>query len=107
MEDREPLVLTFSKELYSIELIKKAAYRLSAAFSFQFGLQSDDIVVSMFPTADLGAQEREEALHRFRTELLDQDLRAQIASETQAVRNAVLAHAFSRTGLQGEQVSEP
>jgi hypothetical protein len=32
--------------------------------------------------------------------VLDQDLRASIARETEPVRNAVLALAFSRTGLQ-------
>ena len=44
---------------------------------------------------DLEAAERE-----LRAEVLDQDLRASIARETEPVRNAILALAFSRTGLQ-------
>ena len=36
----------------------------------------------------------------FRTEVLDQDLRAQIAKETEPLRNLVLSLAFTKTGLQ-------
>ena len=37
----------------------------------------------------------------FKNEVLDQDLRSIIAKETEATRNAVLAFALSKTGLQG------
>ena len=47
-------------------------------------------------------QDEKAALQReFRNEVLDQDLREVIGAETAGVRNAVLAYAFSRTGLQG------
>ena len=49
--------------------------------------------------------EEEERVQRivaaFRNEVLDQDLRAVIAKQTEATRNAVLAFALSKTGLQG------
>ncbi len=38
----------------------------------------------------------------FRNEVLDQDLRRTIARETASLRNAILAHAFSKTGIQGD-----
>lgn len=106
MEHGEPIVVAFPTAAHSLESVKKAAYRLSAAFSFQFDVQGNTIVCSMFPIRDLNAGEREDAKHRLRNEVLDQDLRIVVATETQAIRNAVLALAFSRTGLQDEQVSE-
>ncbi|MGH8227350.1 MAG: hypothetical protein ACREU3_05520, partial [Steroidobacteraceae bacterium] len=39
----------------------------------------------------------------FQKELLDQDLRATVRAETKEVRNLILAHAFSRTGLIGDE----
>ena len=39
----------------------------------------------------------------FKNEVLDQDLRSIIAKETEATRNAVLAFALSKTGLQGSE----
>lgn len=35
----------------------------------------------------------------FKREVLDQDLRSTIASETEQIRNLILAHAFSKTSL--------
>jgi His-Xaa-Ser system protein HxsD len=40
------------------------------------------------------------SLQDFKRELIDQELRMKIKSETEAVRNLVLAYTFSRTGLQ-------
>lgn len=98
----EPIVITFPSDIYSLDVLKKAAYRLSAAFSFEFASDSGTTTVTLFPIAPLSPEELDAATHRFRTEVLDQDLRTSIAAETEGVRNAILAHAFSRTGLQNE-----
>ena len=47
------------------------------------------------------ADECERIINDFKIEVLDQGLRARIAKETSASRNAILALAFSKTGLQG------
>jgi His-Xaa-Ser system protein HxsD len=54
----------------------------------------------------LGGRPREEEqaeriVAAFKNEVLDQDLRSIISKETEAIRNAVLAFALSKTGLQG------
>ena len=41
----------------------------------------------------------QEYLDDFKKEVLDQDLRENIKRETEAVRNLILSHAFSKTGL--------
>lgn len=106
MEKAEAIVLTFPANVYPLDVLKKAAYRLSAAFSFEFATGEESSTVTMFPRAKTTEAEQIELVHQFRTEVLDQDLRTTIAVETEAVRNAVLAHAFSRTGLQDEQVQD-
>jgi His-Xaa-Ser system protein HxsD len=35
----------------------------------------------------------------FKKEVLDQDLRLKLKAETEPIRNLILAHAFSKTGL--------
>ena len=52
-------------------------------------------------SVDSAAVER--ASRDLQAEVLDQDLRASISRETEPARNAILALAFSRTGLQGSE----
>ena len=46
-------------------------------------------------------QEVDRIVAAFKNEILDQDLRGIIARETEGTRNAILAFALSKTGLQG------
>lgn len=96
------VLVEFPTKLYGLEAIKRAAYRLS-----------DRLVVDVLPgerTIQCSLQLRkandaEQAallVEEFKLEVLDQDLRSSIAIETEAVRNLILAYAFSKTGLQGE-----
>lgn len=55
---------------------------------------------SSFPPEPKDEERIEGLVAAFRNEVLDQDLRSIIAKETEAIRNAVLAFAFSKTGLQ-------
>lgn len=41
----------------------------------------------------------EAVVHRLKKEALDQTLRTRIKKETEQVRNLILAHAFSKSGL--------
>ena len=92
--------LRFSSEVYSLDTVKKAAYRFSATCSFEFAVSGTDIVCNLIPNAAIAESETQALYAAFRNEVLDQDLRARIASETAPLRNAILALAFSKTGLQ-------
>jgi His-Xaa-Ser system protein HxsD len=95
--------VTFDARVYALPAIKKAAYRFLKTFDTEIAQDGDLWVCTLrFAQAvDAGAVERAE--RDLRAEVLDQDLRASIARETEPVRNAVLALAFSRTGLQGSE----
>jgi His-Xaa-Ser system protein HxsD len=90
-----------TSECYSWDSIKRAAYSLSGKCSFDFQTEGKEIVCKLlFLNPQLPEIVASIEL-AFRNELLDQDLRARIAEETAALRNAVLAFAFSKTGVQG------
>ncbi len=95
--------LVFDSRVYSIEAIKKAAYRFSDVMSVDIRLLPDatECVIHFIP--DSAQAEKERLLGAFRSEVLDQDLRSTIAKETESVRNAILAYAFSKTGLQSSE----
>ena len=94
--------LRFSNSVYSIGAIKKAAYRFTDRCSFDFQPAEDNTTLAILSfSADVTADEKAALQREFRNEVLDQDLREVIGAETAGVRNAVLAYAFSRTGLQG------
>ncbi len=92
--------LRFSTEAFSLSAIKKAAYRFSGQCAFDLRLDGTDIVCSLLFAEPRAAGSIAELEIGIRNEVLDQDLREAIASETAPIRNAVLAMAFSKTGLQ-------
>jgi His-Xaa-Ser system protein HxsD len=95
-----PHRVRFSSQTYSLDTIKRAAYRFTGQFAFNFLPDQDSIVCEIVPLPHGNAPDMEAALQAFTNEVLDQDLRRTIADETAAVRNLILAHVFSKTGLQ-------
>jgi His-Xaa-Ser system protein HxsD len=89
----------FSAIVYTLDTIKKAAYRFSDRCSFNFDVEGDYIICSISALKPLSPEEYAELQADFQNEVLDQDLRNTIGVETRDVRNAVLAYAFSRAGL--------
>jgi His-Xaa-Ser system protein HxsD len=64
--------------------------------------RSDEIeCILHFLSEPKDEEQNQRLVGAFRNEVLDQDLRAVIAKETEATRNIVLAFALSKTGLQG------
>lgn len=106
MGDSEKLVssveVEFSTAAFSLETIKKAAYRLVAHFSADIRPENTLIKCRLEFRAPVSRADAEEAVRAFRDEVLDQDLRVIIAEETAPIRNATLAYAFSQTKLQSE-----
>lgn len=95
--------LRFSSQVYALDVVKKAAYRFTDRCAFDFVAEGDDVLCRLTPLVDQGPDALNELENAFRNEILDQDLRRIIADETASIRNAVLAYAFSRTGLQDSE----
>ena len=91
----------FSSEVYSLETIKKAAYRLSAVVAVDIVPQDGNIVCMLHVDPKLSDEDTQRIVAAFKTEVLDQDLRAIVGAETAPIRNAILGYAFSKTGLLG------
>jgi His-Xaa-Ser system protein HxsD len=96
--------VTFSADVYNIETIKKAAYRFSDSLSIDITPRHPYIeCIVHFISHTTDELQVERTIAAFKNEVLDQDLRTIIARETEAIRNAVLAFALSKTGLQGSE----
>jgi len=89
--------VSFSSKVYGIESIKKAAYRFIDKFSIDIVLSDDAVECQLnFPDAEKSIPFW---VDEFKKEVLDQDLRQQIKTESEPVRNLILAHAFSQSSL--------
>ncbi len=93
------LCLTFPSSVFSLDTLKRAAYKFTDSFSFQFDVEDDTLHCSATPLGT-NQTDMDQFELRFRNEVLDQDLRERIAQETAPIRNVILAYAFSNTGLQ-------
>lgn len=97
--ETDNVVVRFAAALYSIDAVKRAAYRFTDRVAIDIQPDTDGICCTLralSSKSDLTALEGQ-----FRNEVLDQDLRISVAKETEQVRNLVLSLAFSKTGLQG------
>lgn len=93
--------VSFDSRVYSLEAVKKALYKFSDRFSSRIALSQDErqIQVELTPSKAFREDTWAESLEQLHTEVLDQDLRETIFRETEAVRNLILAQAFSKTSL--------
>lgn len=85
---------------YRLTAVQKTAYRLATQCTAILGdvTETSVSVTLTFPTVTPEAPALEVG-RLFLQELLDQELRAQIAIETAPLRDLILAHAYSRTRL--------
>jgi His-Xaa-Ser system protein HxsD len=96
----------FDTRIFSVETVKKAAYKYLDRITVDFHIDGSILTCLLSFRAGLSETERDLAIRDLKNEVLDQDLRERIKAETAAVRNLILAHAFSKTGLiVDEQVS--
>ena len=90
----------FDPAVYTLIAVEKAAYRFSDRFTCQIETTQAGLQVRLKPKRrDMSEATYQAALDDFQTEVLDQNLREKIKLETTPIRNLILAHAFSRTGL--------
>ncbi len=92
--------MSFDSRVYALPIVKKAAYRFLKEFITDITQDGDAWICTLTFVGPADADVTERASRALQAEVLDQDLRASIARETEPVRNAILALAFSRTGLQ-------
>ena len=92
--------LLLDTSIYSLEAIKKTAYKFASRTSVVIAPKSDSSVVVTFGFIGKDARDKlEQVISDFCNELLDQDLREIVKEETSALRNLIMAHAFSKTTL--------
>jgi His-Xaa-Ser system protein HxsD len=92
--------LTIDVRVYRLAAVKKAAYRLADRCTAIIGAPADHLLpVSLRFKPGTAEDTAREAARSFFQELLDQELRAQIAEETDAIRTLILAQAFSKADL--------
>jgi len=92
--------LVFDPAVYALIAVEKAAYRFSDRFTCLIETREAGLQVTLKPKRkEMSEGTHQAALDDFQTEVLDQNLREKIKIETAPIRNLILAHAFSRTGL--------
>ena len=85
---------------FSLEAATRAAYELMARVDVSFSVNEHSLTCELNPISpdiDMVLAERD-----FRRGVLDHELRLSIEQQTEPLRTAILALAFSKTGLQGE-----
>jgi His-Xaa-Ser system protein HxsD len=90
--------LVFDVSAYSVDSIQRAAYRFSDRLAIDLAQTSEGFLCTLL-ISDEFSESVDEIAVEFRNEVLDQVLRERIRSETEGVRNVILALAFSNTGL--------
>jgi len=91
--------VNFSKAIYSLQAIKKAAYKFIDKFSVNIRDEDENYLVDLIFSKVVSSETMNFLLSDFSKEVLDQDLRESIKAETEAHRNLILAHVFSKTPL--------
>lgn len=92
--------LSVETSIYSIEAIKRTAYKFADRASVIINPGPAYSVSVTFNFIGQNAKhDPKQVISDFCNELLDQDLRELIKKETGALRNVIIAHAFSGTRL--------
>jgi len=90
--------VVFDASAFSVDAIQRAAYVYTESFTLDLVCEPE-----CFRCVLRFADDTDDAVvDAFRSEVLDQVLRERIRSETEAVRNLVLALAFSKTELSSD-----
>ena len=93
----ESQVFTFDRALYRLDAIKKACYRFLADYNVHIDDHETAVTVTLVERTQ-GKPKRFDA-DQLSTEVLDQELREQVLTETQSMRDLILAQAFSNMPL--------
>jgi len=104
---RKKITVKFDSRVLTLTAIKKAAYKYLDSFVCDIRILDNEMRCLLSFTTSISKETCAQLVDDFKKEVLDQDLREKLKAETEPVRNLILAHAFSRTGIvRNEQVSE-
>jgi His-Xaa-Ser system protein HxsD len=98
-QSTKTLSLTFDEKVYSLNAVKKAAFRHLRGFTTDISIVNEQIHCLLTFPSPVTDDEGLRLANELKKEVLDQDLRERLKAETEDVRNVILAHAFSKTGL--------
>jgi His-Xaa-Ser system protein HxsD len=92
--------INLDASVFTESAVKATCYRLAGLADFEVVRETAKaILVSATPFRQ---EDLESLAVRFRRELIDQDMRERLAQQTDAIRNVIIAHAFSRVPLLAE-----
>jgi His-Xaa-Ser system protein HxsD len=89
--------LTVATTVYSLDTVKKAAYRFIDRFALDIDVKGNELHCLLSFNPGIGDASASATLDDFKRELLDQDLREKVAKETAPLRNTILALAFAQS----------
>jgi His-Xaa-Ser system protein HxsD len=90
----------FDLSIHSQTAIKKAVYKFAGDCSAILTIKGPNGIEARLAFPDCATVPTKKAIvEALCNEVIDQDLREQIARETEATRNLILAQAFSKTSL--------
>lgn len=92
-------LVTLDGAVYSVTVVKKASYKFIDVFSAEIRTDGSAVTCDLLFDTQRTEEDIESIVSDFRKEVLDQDLREKLKKETEQVRNVILAHAFSKTGI--------
>jgi His-Xaa-Ser system protein HxsD len=98
-KEAKTISVDFDSRVFSLIAVKKAAYRYIDSFSVDISLTNDEVRCLLKLTSPKSDESLGRLVDDFKKEVLDQDLREKLKIETEPVRNLILAHAFSKTGI--------
>lgn len=91
--------LSFQIDIYSLETVKRAAYRFTNSAEIDINLRGNVIEVKATALSNQANGLPKTFVADFKRTVLDEDLRCIIATETELIRNTILSHVFSQSGL--------
>ncbi len=106
-KEAKTISVKFDSRVFSLMAVKKAAYKYIDSFSADISVKDDEVRCLLNFTSPRSDESCARLVDDFKKEVLDQDLREKLKAETEPVRNLILAHAFSKTGIvSNEPVSD-
>lgn len=99
------ITVSLDLRIYSLNAIKKAAYKFTDKYSVLIELIDNDSKVQvLIKSTSKKLDELEHVAQLFCNEVIDQDLREVVAKETEGVKNLIIAQAFSKTSLINQEL---
>lgn len=94
--------LVFDERLYVVQVLQKAAYRSMNSLTVDIGVNGGQFICAF--SSNIGVDESSflHAVQEFKKDVIDYQLRHQLSTETQPIKNLILGLAFSKTGLISE-----